>query len=167
MSEIDWMSLHKNATTVLEGDFPVMVKEAKAAQTQNGKKMFKLKFEITAGPYAGRTIFHNMTVSPESQFAMQRFFADMAVLGADVKFFSGKPTDDLIVSQITNRHAIATLEKREYNGKEQESIKTLAVATGSPVAVASAVPAATALPKAQPTPTPVSDDTPPEDPFAV
>lgn len=169
MSDIDWASLHKLSTTVLTGDFPIAVVKATAGQSQNGKPMIKCQLKVTEGPYAGRTINHNFTITAENPNAMGFFFAAMKKLGADDAFFATGPNLDQIAAQIINRQALVTLAPNEFNGvtREQVSVWKEALGVGSFVSTAgSSSPlsglAASALPVAQ---TVAPSTEPPADPF--
>lgn len=151
MSETSWKSLRNAAMTVLEGDFPVVVVAAEATKSQNGKKMLKCKLKVESGPYAGRTIPHNFTFSPESPNAVWFWFNDLAILGADDAFFDTDPSDTQIAMQIVNRRATVTLEKKTYNGRDSEQVKRWHAPVGASfvtVGVPSDLPTATTLPAA-------------------
>lgn len=126
MSEIDWASLHKDATTTLTGDFSVVITEATAQKTSNGDKdMIKWKAKIETGPYAGRPLWGNFTISPESPGAMRILFAHLAALGVDGAFFQKYPKATIaqIASALTGRQAIATVGVRQWNGQDREEVQ--------------------------------------------
>lgn len=124
--ELDWASLHKDATTTLEGDFPVVIVEAEAKKTSNGDKdMIKFKAKIESGHYAGRPIWGNFTISPESPGAMRILFAHWAVLGIDGAWFQANPQAPVqqIAQAIIGRKATVTLGIRQWNGQDREEIQ--------------------------------------------
>lgn len=124
--ELDWASLHKDATTTLEGDFPVVIVETEAKKTANGDKdMIKYKAKIESGPYAGRPIWGNFTISPESPGAMRILFAHWAVLGIDGAFFQANPQAPvaLIAQAMVGRKATVTLGIRQWNGQDREEVQ--------------------------------------------
>lgn len=126
MSTIDWASLHKDATTTLEGDFPVVIVEAEAKKTASGDKdMIKYKAKIESGPYVGRPVWGNFTVSPESPGAMRILFAHWAVLGIDGTFFQANPqaTVHQIAQAMIGRKATVTLGVRQWNGQDREEVQ--------------------------------------------
>ncbi len=122
-TEIDWASLHKDATTTLEGEFPVVVTKATAGQSQGGKPQIKITMKIESGPFVGRQLFDNMTVSAESSAAMRIFFAQMAVFGLDGQFFAGNPSMDEIARTLEHRRAVAVVGVRQWNGQDREDVK--------------------------------------------
>lgn len=169
MAQGSWKQLRENTTTVLEGDFPVEITKSIAATSSNGNPMIKVTAKVTAGPFAGRTLFGNFVVS-DSQFGMKNFFRHMEALGADSKFFDTEPSMEAVAAQINGRQAIVTVTKREWNGEDRENITDWKKAGGpfvstagssSPFGGASELPAAK---KAEPS---VAEDktAPPDDPF--
>lgn len=124
--ELDWASLHKDATTTLEGDFPVVIVEAEAKKTSSGDKdMIKYKAKIESGPYAGRPVWGNFTISPESPGAMRILFAHWAVLGIDGAWFQANPQAPVqqIAQAIIGRKATVTLGVRQWNGQDREEVQ--------------------------------------------
>ena len=166
MADTSWKSVHKAATVVLEGDYPVVVHEAKVGQSQGGKTMLKCSLRVESGPYAGRAITHNFTFSPESPVASSLFFRDLAILGADEKFFNTDPSTQDICDKITGARAIATLEPREWNGMKSEQVKKWTKNTGAAYVATggSSLPAATSLPAPSSLPAAPANE-PPADPF--
>lgn len=126
MSEIDWASLHKDATTTLTGDFPVVIVEATAQKTSNGDKdMIKYKAKVESGQYAGRPLWGNFTISPESPGAMRILFSHWAALGIDGAFFQANPQAPVavIAQALVGRKAIVTIGTRQWNGADREEIQ--------------------------------------------
>jgi hypothetical protein len=80
-STYNWSEMEQEATIVLEGDFPVTVVKTEATKSANGKDMIKTQFKIDSGTYAGRKLFTNFVISPESPGAMRMFFTQLAVFG--------------------------------------------------------------------------------------
>jgi len=124
MSGIDWAQLHKDAHTVLEGDFGIVISEAKPGESQNKKPMVKCTLVIESGPYTGRKIYHNFTISPESQIAMQMFFRALKTLGLGESFFAQQPSVEGIAQALIGKRATVTLESREWQGQARENVKT-------------------------------------------
>jgi hypothetical protein len=168
---IDFKKLRANANTILQGDYPVVADKVTYKKTQTDKHMWTVNLKVTAGPYAGRVITHNMVLSPELDFAVKRFFREMDALGADEKFFDSNPSVDAISAQIQGRHALATFaeSKNEFRGEKREEVVNLVAAKGGVVTVAGAsgLPTASALPAATPVAvaTPVDAGEAPTDPF--
>jgi hypothetical protein len=95
MSSLNWADLVKDAGEATsgnydplpDGDYDLKVVEAPAGTTSTGKTMFKLKAQITSGPFANRLIWDNITISPENKNALNIFFSKMAALGIPREFF--------------------------------------------------------------------------------
>ena len=82
-----WNDLVKEAGDASEdfevlpaADYDMKVVKAEAKQTKTGKLSFALRSEVTSGPYKGRLIFSNLTLSPENPTALGIFFRQMAAV---------------------------------------------------------------------------------------
>jgi hypothetical protein len=131
-STYNWGEMAKEATIVLEGDFPVTVVKAEAVKSNNGKDMIKVQFKIDSGTYAGRKLVSNFVISPESSGAMRMFFSQLAVFGLDAAFFAsiqGQPPA-AIATALDGRKAIAIVGKGVYQGTEREQINGYKPALG-------------------------------------
>lgn len=182
---INWSDLHDEATTVLTGDFPVVLVKVEAKQSTGGKPQFKIQLAIEAGPNAGKKINSNITVSAENSVAMKIFFSTMTALGLGKDYFKQNPQMDRIAADLLGRRAIVVLEAREWpqgSGNFSESVKTWKAPLGggsAPLGGLSAMPslgataqplpsqpAVSSLPTAQPLAAAVATATAmPEDPF--
>jgi hypothetical protein len=135
VSEVNWLDMHKHATTNLEGEFPVVIVEATVAKTNDqSKDMIKCKVKIESGPFVDRPMNVNFTISPESPVAMRIMFAAWAVLGLDQKFFTANPNAPLamIAQSLIGRRAIAVVGTRQWQGRDFEDIKEWKPALGGP-----------------------------------
>ena len=101
---INWGQLMKESGGAAEplpnGDYDCKVAKAEAAKTSNGKLMFKLTFEVIAGPHTRRKIWDNQTVSPENPTALGIFFSQMKALGLDANFFGAQPSPDQVAGEM-------------------------------------------------------------------
>lgn len=136
MGNTKWGSLYKESTATLEGDFTVTIVDATPAQTSTGKDQIKCKMKVESGPYAGRVVFNNFVISPESPNAMRMFFQHLGVLGLDEEFFNSLPGDNtdnqLIANALKNRRAIVTMGSEKYQGQDRERVKGWKPAEGGP-----------------------------------
>ena len=134
MSTINWASLHKDATTILEGEFTVVVVESVATKSSNDKPMIKVKHRVESGPKAGQTLFDQFVISAENGNAMRIFFGQMAIFGLDSGFFQRNSNAPLetIAQALLGRRAVAVVEPREWNGTLRETIKEYKKALGGP-----------------------------------
>lgn len=171
---IGFKKLRETATTVLQGDYPVVVDKVVFKRTQkNNEPMWIITLKVTAGPYTGRSVGLNLILSGEHVFMQKKFFRFMEVLSADAAFLDAEPSPDAVCLQITGRHAIATFkEGAEYRGEKREEVEDLKPATGAvSVSVGAGVtvgmPTASSLPAAVTVTTdPAGEEiAPPEDPF--
>jgi hypothetical protein len=170
---IDFKSLRKQATTILEGDFTAVVVKTEHVVNASGKDQIKASFKITAGPYTGRTIPHTFTFSPDSPAALQMFFSQMDAFGMGDAFFSAGPTWGQIANGMLGKQVEISLKGETWNGMTREKVKNVKPSSGGlgagagaagALPVATALPVAKALPTAQPTATPSPVDSE-EDPF--
>lgn len=150
MTSIAWGKMHKDATTVLEGDFLAVIEKATAAQSQNGNPCIKAVVKIVSGPYAGRSIPANFTLTDKSQGL---FFANMKQLGLDTEFFMSIDGQGMepVAAAIAGLSVEIKVEKRTWNGQERENIMQWKRVgnTGLPVSTAASLPSAAAtLPSA-------------------
>lgn len=133
MTVNNWGQARKTATTILEGDFPAVVTEAKAGKSSGDKEQLKLKLRITSGPYVGRTLFDTITISPESPVAMKMFFLTMDAFRLDDAFFSRLPDGAAGTAQIAiamqGKEITVTLKKERYQEIDREKVKGYAAPT--------------------------------------
>jgi len=80
------------------------------ASTQHGDEMWKLRFEVTQGPYAGRLIFDNLVFS---EAALKRAKLICSRLGLDVS-----KELDLTPELIKGRVAMLTVDIEPYEDAE-------------------------------------------------
>lgn len=136
MSEvINWLEMHKHATTDLDGEHPIVIVEATVAKTNDqSKDMIKFKAKVESGPFVDRPITGNFTVSPESPIAMRIMFSVWAILGLDAKFFAANPNAPLqmIADRLVGRRAIGVLGVRDWQGRKFDEIKEWKPALGGP-----------------------------------
>lgn len=148
MSSLNWADLVKDAGEATgnfeplpDGDYDLKVVEAPAGTTSTGKTMFKLKAQITSGPYANRFIWDNITISPENKNALGIFFSKMAALGIPREFFlNNNPSNAQIEATLQGRVFRAQIGSEVYQGAKKNKIARYYVAN----AVASSIPAAAA-----------------------
>lgn len=171
-NSINFKSLRQAATTVLQGEYPVVVDKVVFKFTQkNNEPMWAITLKVTAGPFTGRSVTHYLVLSSEHQFLQKRFFSHMKALGADDTFMDANPSPEAICAHITGRHAVATFKEseQEFRGEKREEVENLVAAQaggvsiglGSGVTVAASLPKATAVSVA-----PAGGEVaPPEEPF--
>jgi hypothetical protein len=147
VSSLNWADLVKDAGEATgnfeplpDGDYDLKVVEAPAGTTSTGKTMFKLKAQITSGPYANRFIWDNITISPENKNALGIFFSKMSALGIPREFFlNNNPSNAQIEATLQGRVFRAQIGSEVYQGAKKNKIARYYVAS----AVAPSIPAAT------------------------
>lgn len=186
MTSTNWLDLLNEAKQnggpqdfgpIPAGEYRFKVLEAETRQTQNGKTKYTIKAQVQDGPHAGRLVWDDLIVSPESSGAMGFFFRKMAAIGLGKEFFSTQPTDNQITSGLKDREFLGKVIIDSYGGKDRNKIdgyKPLAATpTGiippAPQQAAPAAPAAPTPPQpeapaapAQAAPQPVAAPTPPQ-----
>lgn len=168
MAEFSFKELSKDANTIVTGEQGVVITKTESAKSQGGKAMIKCDLKITAGPYAGRVIKHNFTMSPENPTAVKMFFIAMKALGLGPEYFDNDPTMEQVAGDLLGRTAVAVLEENVWQGVAREQVKSWKPGDGVALAPsAMSLPAAaTTLPTvaARPAAVETSEDAP-EDPF--
>lgn len=168
--ELDWVSLQKEAASaglLPDGEYSVIVVEASATTSSNGKPMFKVKFRVTEGPQKDKPIWTQMVVSAESPIALRIFFTQMTALGLDSTFFAENPTADVVAKNLMNRAATVELGHREWQGSDRNEVKNIRplqgggpLAPGVVTGPASASPSPMSPVAATTTPTPATPASP-------
>lgn len=132
MAGKNWKDMHTDATTVIEGEFPLVVDSAEATKTQGGKDMIKCKIKVESGVYANRLIYHNFTISEESPAAMRMFFSQMAILGLNDKWWATNAEAPVahVASTICGRRFIGKVGKKTWMGADREEIQEFKPAIG-------------------------------------
>ncbi len=137
MSEIDWGSLQKEAATagvMPDGDYNVMVYEATATKSSNGKPMIKVKARVIDGPKKDKPVYTQFVVSAENGIALRIFFQHMAAFGLDSNFFGQNPPMDVVAKNLMNRGATFTLGTREWQGADRNEVNGVkALPSGGPI----------------------------------
>lgn len=183
MTSTNWLDLLNEAKQnggpqdfgpIPAGEYQLKVKDAETRQTANGKTKYTIKAEVQNGAHAGRLVWDDLIVSPESAGAMGFFFRKMKALGLDERFFATSPTDDQITGALKDREFLGKVIIDNFGGKDRNKIdgyKPLAAAnaggfippapqaaSAAPVApqAAPAAPAPAAAPQAAPAPAPAA-----------
>lgn len=173
MTSTNWLDLLNEAKQnggpqdfgpIPAGEYQLKVLEAETRQTQTQKTKYTIKAQVQNGAHAGRLVWDDLIVSPESAAAMGFFFRKMKALGLDERFFATAPTDDQITGALKDREFLGKVIIDNYGGKDRNKIdgyKPLAAANAGgfippapqAASVAPAAPqAAPAAPVAAPAP---------------
>lgn len=121
-------------TPLPAGPYTVRVESCEVKTTKTQKAMFAICYVVTEGPYAGRKIWQNLVVSPESPKAMGFFFADMAKLGATAEFFATEPAPEAVAAQIAGTSVQVTTGPQRSDPSRQEVKRITALDGAAPAA---------------------------------
>lgn len=104
------------------GEYRLKVMDAETRQTQKGKTKYTIKAQVQDGAHAGRLIWDDLIVSPESSGAMGFFFRKMKAIGLDEQFWATSPTDDQITTALRDREFLGKVIIDNYGGKDRNQI---------------------------------------------
>lgn len=188
MGGVNWADLKKtadDATKPLPKDwYEVVVDSAERKTASTGSEMISVKFKVDAGPHAGRVLFTNFVLSPDSGFALSLFFRNLAALGVDEGFFNGLSQSGMdiqaslaaIAQAIVGRRASVEVGIRQWQGQDRNEVTNMKGTTtgaggvpgapgpigGPPVpGVAGGPPVPPVPPAGPPTPAPIPAAAPP------
>lgn len=108
MPKVDFSQIDdvQDYTPIPADKYPCVLEEVQEAQTQNQDEMWKLRWRVDGGKYAGRVVFDNMVFS---QAALKRVKLICSRLGLDV---SGEL--NLTPAMVKGRKALVSVEIEEY-----------------------------------------------------
>lgn len=157
MATKSWAELMQGAETPEDftplpaGQYTVRVESCEVKPTKTQKDMYAVTYVVTEGPHAGRKIWQNFVVSPESPKAMGFFFADMAKLGASQQFFATEPEPGAVAAQIAGT-VVQVVTGPQRNDPTRQEVKRIstgeAAAPAGQPAFAATTPVAPAAPAA-------------------
>ena len=163
MEQLDWSDLYnrsKNAQTggepVPANTYQVVVAACEATLSKTGSKpQLKLRGKIQGGPYDGKTLYNTLTVSRESDTALNIFFRQLAAFGLDEAYLATNPSLETIAQVLVGRPASWVVSVGEYQGKARNSVDDIRPAGAAPQPQAAApAPPAPAPVAAPPAPAP-------------
>lgn len=129
MSNIDFASLMREAgggfEPIPDGSYDAQVAAAEALESSTRKTMFKVKFQVLTGPYAGRPVWSNLVISPENPSALGYFFANMAALGLTSDYFAQNPHPTHVADALVGRQCRVEVSSRVYQGQKRNDVKRI------------------------------------------
>ncbi len=139
MTPVNWDELQANAQesnfeALPVGPYDVEIDKAETKTSSTGKTMYAVQFKVLNGPHAGRKVFNQFVISPESPGALGFFFSHMKALGLDAAFFNAGPTDDQVCNALLGRKAMITLGMKQYQGEDRNDVKKIAPLAGGATA---------------------------------
>lgn len=141
MSGVNWADLKKtadDATKPLPKDwYEVVVDSADQKTASTGSEMIAVKFKVDSGPHAGRVLFTNLVLSPDSGFALSLFFRNLGALGIDDGFFNQLSASGMdvrasltsIAQTIVGRRARVEVGIRQWQGQDRNEVTNMQAAT--------------------------------------
>lgn len=113
-----------------EGTYNMVIVEAEAKQSKNGKTMFVCKFKVTSEHNKGKTVTHRFTISPESPAALGYLFRDMETLGLQREWFNTQTDAENVARVLVDRQAQCSIEHKAYNDNVYANITNLSPIPG-------------------------------------
>lgn len=147
-----------------KGEYDAIVATSEAKESSTGKLMFALTYKIVGGPYNGRTVYNNVTLTVDNPNALRMFFLNMKAMGLDEAFFSQSPAPSVVAQALLDKPCKLVIDHRPYQGEMRESVKSIkppmlggiqvpgAMNVGPGPIVPPASPQAPAVPAQQPAP---------------
>lgn len=143
MATASWQQLMQNAEEggvsfepLPVGEYLVEVNSAEYKPAASGKDMWVLKFKVLSGPYANRTVFHNLVLTQDNPNALSYFFRHMKALGLDKGFFAAEPQPSQVAMAMEGRTCRIKVKQREYpkgSGEMRNDVDGIFAADGAQV----------------------------------
>lgn len=135
MGSINWSQYINEAEAAGEGvqeytplpadSYEVKVLEAKPRKFKNNTKDgWNVAFVVEGGPHAGRRVWTNLVVSPESPKAMGMLIRQLSALGVRPLLDSGASVEQ-IAAGLTGALATIKVSVGEWNGKPKNEVDAI------------------------------------------
>lgn len=140
MAEAAWSELRKRADDATRppppGTYVLEVTKAEAARAQSsGNPMIKMTMRVVDGPSRGKTVFNNMNLNTDNDFAMLIFFRHMNAFGLDESYFAtlppGEPGLIMAATALVGRRVQADLSLRTWNNVERAQVDNMTPVGGA------------------------------------
>lgn len=114
-------------TPIPAGSYDVSILEAAAVKTKKTppKDMIKVTFVVEGGPHAGRRLWSNMVVSPESPKAMAILIRQLTSLGVR-PLLENNASFEQIAAALKGNLATVKVSVGEYQGKPKNEVDSIA-----------------------------------------
>ncbi len=170
MASFSWGDLQQAADdagfgVIPAGEYEAVVKTAEHKKTGTGKDKIAVRFSVTGGPSAGKSVFNDFVISPDNGTALGFFFRHMKALGLGPDYFASNPDLGKVAGDLVGRNCVVVVGVRQWNEEDRNEIKGIKPSTGAaaPLTAASAGPqpmAAQPRPNPQPMPQPAAQPQP-------
>lgn len=111
--------------TAYEGDYEMLIKQAKPGTSGKGKQMFTITLAFQGGPLGakGKTVEDRLYWSPENETAAKIFANSLRMMGASQEWIMAeRPTPQQIADRITGNVVAVRLKPDEFNGQPQTRV---------------------------------------------
>lgn len=113
-------------TPLPAGSYEVKALDATAGKTKAGTKdMIKVTWVVEGGPHAGRRLWSNLVVSPESPKAMAILIRQLTSLGVKPLLEAGASFEQ-IAGALKDTLATVKVSVGEWNGKPKNDVDSIA-----------------------------------------
>lgn len=111
-------------------DYTVVVASAEAKSSSTGKPMLKVKARVQGGPFDGRVLWTNMTLSVENDNAVAIFMRQLGSFGLGKEYFAQNPSFEQVAQALVGRSAVFVVKVGTYQGRPKNDVDD--VKPGSP-----------------------------------
>lgn len=171
MASFSWGDLQQAADDagfgiIPAGEYEAVVKTAEHKKTGTGKDKIAVRFSVTGGPAAGKSVFNDFVISPDNGTALGFFFRHMKALGLGPDYFATNPDLGKVAGDLVGRNCVVVVGIRQWNEEDRNEIKGIKPSTGAaaPLTAGGAGPQPMAAPQpqpaAQPMPHPIAQPQP-------
>jgi hypothetical protein len=123
----DWDRLieqaEKAAAPAPPGIYPMQVTSAMAGKSAAGNRMWTLVSQIAEGEWAGRQVWHHLSIAVDNDTSLQLFFQAMEHMGLSLDYFRKRPRDEQVATDLVGRRFKASLGAEEYNGTTRNVLR--------------------------------------------
>ena len=117
-------------SVVPANDYDAEVATAEAKTTSSGKNQIAVRFKITSGPQAGKSVFNNFVISPDNANALGFFFRHMAAMGLEREYFAANPPLAQAAAALVGRKVTITVSVEQWNGQDRNRVNAVKKAGG-------------------------------------
>lgn len=111
-------------------EYDTKIASAEVRQTGTGKNKIVVRFQVTSGPFSGRTVFNDFVLSPGNPNAMVIFFRQMAAMGLDGSYFAQNPPLSKVAADLNGREQRLRLGIRNWQGVDRNSVLQIMAPAG-------------------------------------
>ena len=102
-----------------------VVRDVRTGRSAAGRVVFTLDCEVDVGQWAGWHVKHILTIVPDSQFALGKFFTDMERIGLNKDFFRNHPSIEKVSAALVGLRFTALIGHTTFNGAEYNNFVTI------------------------------------------